>query len=414
MRFFSDFEKNNRLNDLLGSSVSVNLLSGILLIVVALLVPNSITVCLFSIENAKTILLLTVLAALTQTLSLNILSYFRAKENGKLYMFISLATAFTLIISVAIVLVIFNLGIEGVLYAQIFTFGIMWIMILVWIAFNHGLRLESVIFSKLIKFGSPLIFAMAGDLVINTIGIYLLGFFRNLEEVAIYALAFKIAQISIMVVVGPFQMAYEPYVFKNKNNTNLAENISRIISYVVLIYILSSFTILFVFKDLITLIAPLEYNRSYYLIFFILPGLGFTLFSYIGQSLLHIENKTRTTGTIVVFSTSVSLVLLFFSIKQFGIIGFIFSLNFYIILNSMLLYWLGNKVLKIKVDKIRLSISLLVGTILFISIYLLSGVNNFIYYPIVLLVLALILVILFKANFFTQGEKETIRSLIKI
>ena len=410
IRFFSEYETRNKLNVLLGSSISINLIAGFILIVIALVIPDSLISNLFNTETSSNLLSLTVLVALSQTLSLNILSYFRAKEMSKIYMIISLAAAIFLIFSVTLFLVVLELGIEGVLYAQILSFGLMWLLILFWITLKHGLKLKFDTLSKLFVFGSPLIFAMAGDLVINTVGIYFLGIFRNLEEVAIYTLAFKVAQISIMAVVGPFQMAYEPYVFRNKNAKDLAQNISRIINHISLIYIFISFAILFVFRDLISLIAPPDYANSYYLIFLILPGLGFTIFSYIGQSLLHLENKTRVTGSLVVFSTIISLVLSYFCIKIFGIYGFIFSINFYIILNSMMLYFFGNKILKINIDYFRISIALLIGIILFIIVYALSHYNNFIYYPIVLLVFTLILIVLFKSKFFTISEKSLMLS----
>ncbi len=300
IRFFADYEIKNKLNDLLGSSISVILTSGLVLIIIALSIPELVISQFFNTVVVSNVILLTVLVGLTQTLSLHILSYFRANDSGKTYTIISIVTAIFLLISTVVLLIILKMGITGVLLAQIITYGLMWFLIVIWLTIKHGFTLKAKTLNLLLRFGSPLIFAMAGGLLMNTIGIYLLGVFRSLEEVAVYSLAFKIAQISIMVVIGPFQMAYEPFIFKNTNNKNLSQIISKIITYISAIYIIISLGILFVFKDFIGIIAPTDYGSSYLLIFLILPGLGFNIFNYIGQSLLHLKNKTQTTGIIVV------------------------------------------------------------------------------------------------------------------
>ncbi|MCB9247698.1 MAG: oligosaccharide flippase family protein [Ignavibacteriales bacterium] len=68
----------------------------------------------------------------------------------------------------------------------------------------------------LFKFGYPLILATSGTILVTTSGNYFLGSFRNLEAVALLAVGYKVATIGIMILIAPFQLAYEPYVFSNK------------------------------------------------------------------------------------------------------------------------------------------------------------------------------------------------------
>jgi O-antigen/teichoic acid export membrane protein len=405
IRFFSDYEIKNKLHTLLGSSILIIFTSGLVLIFATFLIPDSFVSEFFNTIEISNIVLLTVFVGLTQTLSLHILSYFRAKEKGKTYAIISFGASIFLLLSTVVFLIVLEMGIIGVLISQILTYGLMWLLIFIWISFKHGLKIELNTLRELFRFGSPLIFAMAGGLIMNTVGIYLLGIFRNLEEVAIFSLAYKVAMICIMLVIGPFQMAYEPFVFKNKNDKDLAKNISKIITYISLIYILTALGILFVFRDFIGIIAPEDYGSSYYLIFLILPGLGFTAFNYIGQSLLHLKNKTKTTGTIVISTTLISLVISYFSVESFGIIGLIFSINFYLILNGLVLYSFGNSVFPIKIERIRLFVSVIIWIFLSYAIYFLSYYSGYIYYPTVSLIFGMAILLLFKSQFFSQEEK---------
>lgn len=412
MRFFAEYEVKNKISELLGSSTLINIFVGMAFLLLAVLLPDSLLFDLFDIDIIPNLLLFTVLVGVSQTLSLNILSYFRAKNQGIVYMIISLTTSIILILTTYLFLVTFNFGIIGVLWAQSISFITMWLIVLGWIIYKHGFRIKSKTILLLYNFGFPLIFAMSGDLIINTSGNYLLGYFNNLEEVAIFSLAYKIAAISIMVLIGPFQMAYEPFIFREKNNEKVKKLISSIATYISLAYLIVSVGILVVFKDLINIIGTSEYKDAYHLLFLLLPGIGATIFNYIGQSLLHFNNKTKVTGSIVLFSTVISMVMLYFLVKFYGTIGLIVSLNFYLLISSFLLLYFGIREVKITLEIKRLIIIALIGLVLFVIIYYLSYFNSFAFYFGSLFSLFITLFILYLSNFFMENEKTQFQKII--
>jgi len=412
MRFFSNYEKGNKVAELLGSSFLLNIATGLFFLGIAYFIPDSSIATFFSTETIPHLVFFTVLVGVMQTLSLTVLSYFRARNEGLKYMYVSFATAFVLISSTFLTLSVFNLGIMGVLYAQAFTFSFMWLIVLGIIIYNNGLTIKYSTFTQLLKFGFPLIFAMSGDLIINTSGNYFLGHFRTLEEVGAFSLAYKLASISIMVLIGPFQMAYEPYIFSNQNQPNLSKTIASIVTYITLIYVFISFTIIFVFKDLINLIGGSEYKDSYYLIFWMLPGIGFTALNYVGQSLIHMENKTKSTGLIIFISTIISFILSYFLTKTYGVYGLIFAINFYIVGSAIALFYFGYKEYPVKLEYKRLFVLSIIGIFLFIMVYILSFSSNYLYYSVSTIVPILILILLYKSRFFTNEEKNDFLELI--
>ena len=412
MRFFTTYDNNNKTGELLGSSFFIILFTGILFLIISLIIPDKTIADFFHIKVISKIIFYTVLVGVTQTLSLNILSYFRARNEGLYYMYISFGTAILLIASISIALIFFDLGIMGVLYAQAFTFAISWLAVLLFILFKHGLTIRISTLKTLFKFGFPLIFAMSGDLILYTSGNYFLGHFTNLEQVGLFALALKIAQISIMVLIGPFQMAYEPFVFSHQDDKDIAITISKIVTYVTIVFIIVSYGILYVFRDMIYLIGDKQYYPAYYLIFLILPGMGFTLLNYVGQSLLHMNNKTQITGKIVLVSTIISLIVTFFLTKYFGIYGLIFGINFYLIGSSVALFYFGYKEFSVNLEYGKLLIISIIGFFLFIIIYFLSFYSRIIYYTILALLPIIVLLLLYKSKFFTDDEKEKLWSSI--
>ena len=409
MRFFPEYENRKMIDKLLGSSIFLNIFTGSILITSSLFIPDSILSNLFHIDVIPNLVLVTVLAGVTQSLNRGILSYFRAKDQSVPFMIFSLITSLLMIATIYIFLVDLNFGVIGVLWAQIIITTSMWLVILFWIIYKHGISVDKNIFKSLIRFGFPLIFAMSGDLIINTSGNFLLGHFRNLDDVALYSLAYKIASISIMVLIGPFQMAYEPYIFKNKDNNNLKNIISKITTYILVVFIIISFGILYLSKDLIQFLGEGNYIQSYYLIFWILPGIAFNSLSYIGQSLLHIKNKTKITGLTIFVVTIISLIVSYFSINIYGLFGLVFSINFYLIVSSVALFYFGYKEIPIKLEFNRIFILFILGAIIFAATYILGFFNNYVYYIITLFQFFLIGYLLYKSKFFTLTEKENIR-----
>lgn len=407
MRFFANFDKDDKLGELLGSSLIITIFTGLIFLSSTLIIPDKTISNFFHIKAIPHVIFYTVLVGITQNLSLNIVSYFRARNEGFHVMLISFGTAILLIASISVSLIIFNLGIIGVLYAQTFTFAISWLAVLFYILSKHKFSIKPTTVTTLFKFGFPLIFAMSGDLIVNTAGNYLLGHFSSLEKVALFALAYKISQITTMILIGPFQMAYEPYVFGNQNNTDIARTISKIVTYVTIAFVIVSYGILFLFRDLIYLVGNNEnYFSSYYLIFLMLPGMGFTLITYIGQSLLHMNNKTQTTGKIVLVSTILTLIISYFTTKYFDIYGLIFSINFFLIGSALLLFYFGNKEFPIKLEYKRILFISLIGIFLFIAVYVLSFYSRIIYYPTLTILPIILLLLLYKSKFFADDEKE--------
>ena len=406
MRFFSEYQSSNKLNDLIGSSTFINIVVGILLLGISFFIPASYLSKLFQVEVLENVIILTILVGIFRTLSLNILSYFRAKNQGVNYMIISIVSSVLLIISTWIVLKYFDWGINGVLFAQIFTYGLSWLFVLVWIIIKDGLKITSHTSKLLFKFGYPLILATSGTMLVNTSGNYFLGAFRSLENVAVLAVAYKVASIGIMVLIAPFQLAYEPYVFNNKNNPELKNIISKIITFISLAYLLVGILILYVFKYLMNIIGNGGYSDAYVLVIFLLPGLGFTALNYIGQSQIHLKNKTKTTGFISFIVTIISIIITYFSTKFYGSFGTAFGINTYLIISGFALFYYGNKEFRISVDLKRINIILIVGLLVLTAFYFLSFQSYLVFYTISSILIVVVLFGFLFSKFLLNNEKE--------
>jgi O-antigen/teichoic acid export membrane protein len=412
VRFLQEFKEINKIGLLLGSSLFVNIFSSVVLMLIATIFLVPFFDQIITSENSLYIILFTSFTAIFQTLSLNIISYYRAQNESLKFMLMSIGGAVLLIITTLFLLVYLGMGIEGVLLAQILTYSSIWAVASFFIFIKHGISISKSTVKKVLKFGFPLIFATSGDLITTTTAVYFLSYFHGLQEVAIYSLGFKLAQIAIMVLIGPFQMAYEPYVYSQKDNPRVKKIISQLTTYLVLSFSLISFLLVFFLKDLMIFLFDANYSSSYFIIFFILPGMGFIGIQYIAQSMLHLKNKTNVTGTTIAFVTLISVLFNYILILNLDITGLIISYNFAMGLTTFILFKYGLKVFPVKFEINRIILGIFIFVILLTTVGLLRNTPFYIYYSFPIIELIIICYFLFKSNFFSSSEKLIINNFI--
>jgi O-antigen/teichoic acid export membrane protein len=250
---------------------------------------------------------------------------------------------------------------------------------------------------------------MAGGQIGGASTIYIISYYVSLEQVAIYSLANKIAAISLMILILPFQLAYEPFVYANNKTEGIKTVISSILTYLMLCFSFLAFAIVFIFKDVVPLIAPPEYYPAYSLVFLFLPVFAANGVYYIAESLLNIKNKTKIVGTVVASFTVLHLILNFFLIKAWGIYGAIISLYITRIGMVLVLFIAGFNFFPIPVEWKRLSISGLLMALFLCSVYFLQKTNDFIFYSCIPAFAVVVLIYIYFGNFCNEREKAIIK-----
>jgi len=405
IRFSNEYEKENETGLLLGSSILINLLSGFIISIVSLFLIKALFELSFNISTGLQYSILMIGSSIFQCYSLNLLSHFRAINKAKFFIIISITQTIIYLFTTILFVIRFGWGINGVFLAQIFSYGFFWVILLFFIIKDNKLKASKSTIKKLIKFGSPLIFARGGDLILDAFMLYTIGYFVNLAEVGIYSLAVKIASILLVLLIVPFQLSYEPYIYSQLEEKELPERISKIFTYLILVFVFSAIILLTLFKYFITIIAPPEYYPSYYLIFFIIPIYAFRGINSISQTLIHIQKRTNITGIIVFIFTVVAIIPGYFLIKNFGIYAAILISNLYWFSVSFVLFIFGQKLYPIKLESKRLIYLITIYLSFNIIIYSLSYTKILIFYPIISALLILVFYVLLKINFFDIKER---------
>lgn len=412
IRFASEYEGKNLMGCLLGSSILINIAGGLILASVSMLLLKPFFRSIMQTDQVSQYIVLICGVAISKCLWEHILSYYRARNDASQFIAACLPTLLLLVILTLVFLPILHQGVKGVLMAQIITYAGVFLFVLLKVFSKIGIGISMQLISKLLRFSLPLVLVMSGNLITDTSAMYFLSYFRGLEDVAIYSLGYKVAQISSMVFILPFQLAYEPFVYANIDTPDIRSTIAKLLTYLMIGFSFVALGIVFISRTLLPFIAPPEYSSAYLIVFLTLPGMAFRGINYFGQSLLHVKNKTYVTGIVVVLFTILSVILNYLLISIYGIYGVVFVFNFMYISTALLLMILGMKTFPIPLEGKRLGIS---GALLFsflLLVFFLHQTEAYIYYSIIPIVTCATIILFYFLGFFDQKEKLFIRSIL--
>lgn len=414
MRFANEEDNKSQEGLLLGSSMVLNILGGLLITGMIFLFLAPFLGKVLHTADLNLYLLLSCASALFQSLFTQVLTFYRAKNHPVKYMLASLLSAVLLIFLSFILIKGYGLGIKGALQAQIITYGSLWLLISSLVFYQHGLGVSGRVVKKLLFFGFPVLFVMAGDLITDSSALYCLSYFRSLEEVAIFSLGYKIAQIAAFSFILPFQLAYEPFVFSNYNKPDISIVIGKILTYLVIGFIMIASTIAFFSRGLLQILAPPEYFIAYIPLFLLLPGIIFRGIYYIGNSILYVRNRTYITAVIVTVFTTLSIAMNYLIIPLWGIVGVIVVFNITIMVTAISLMAVGTKSFPIILEKKRLIIASFLLLFSLSYIYLLYNTTPYIFYCLVPFMIVSLFPFLYIVDFFDEKEKFYLKNLIQM
>lgn len=401
-------EKKEETGSLLGSALLIHLGGGAAVSALVLLLAPFFQ-AVFHTRHLHDLLWATCALALVQSLCLQILSFYRARNEGGRYMLASLSAFFLVLLSTVLCLTIFSFGVWEALVAQCFGYGLLGVVVFADVFPRTGLGFSSHHLRALLKFGVPLAVGMSADFFTVASTFFFLSYFVSLEAVAVYSVGFKLAQIAGIVLILPFQMALEPFLFSNLDKPGIGAAISRLLTYLMVAFVFVAFLIAFFSRELVALIGPPEYAGAYLLVLLLLPASAFRGIYYVGESLLHARNRTQITGTLLGGSALASTVLNVVLVSSAGVLGAVLAfvlLNVFIGLSAL---YFGLKVFPIPLEKARLGLcaGLLAGLLAFTL--LLHDAQSYIYYSALPLLAGAGVAVLLLGRFFHPRERLLVR-----
>ena len=173
------------------------------------------------------------------------------------------------------------------------------------------------------SYSIPLIFSSISVFVSTYVDRVMITKFLGLEDLGYYGVAFRIASLAFLVM-GAFQMAVTPLIYKYSEDVTTPKEISQVFSIFCAMASLILIGSVFFGKTIILLVLNNSYEQSakifpYMMIYIFLGGM------YIFSPGISLAKKTRLIAVITIFGALLNTILNYISIPIFGFYGAIYS-----------------------------------------------------------------------------------------
>lgn len=238
-------------------------------------------------------------------------------------------------------------GLWGVLYAKTIILGVLFLYAILVVFRTNHVKPSLANYFKLVKYGGPLLLMVLVAPVLTFSDRFFLRLFISLEEIGVYSIGYKFGMLINMILVIPLQRSWKPMMYKLGLSEEKQTYFRDILFYFGIVGGLFSLGIIFFSQPVISFFATEAYlpaTAIIPLVTFAYYVNGFQQFFSAGAAL---KDKTLRLGTVALFGIMSNLLLNFFLIRAYGVMGAAWSTLFSYTLLTGLVYQTSQRVINI-------------------------------------------------------------------
>jgi O-antigen/teichoic acid export membrane protein len=256
---------------------------------------------------------------------------FQVSQNSMSFLYFNLLGLFLNIFMTWIFISKLNLGMDGRLFAIIFSTFILSLISIFSLCNEHliNLKFDKSYLVDAFIYSAPLIFHSISGAIIGLSDRFLISKLIGMDATGIYSVAFQISA-SINLLSTAVNNAFVPRLFNNLDNLNLNKN--EIVKYTYYWYgILTVVFLIYVtFQDFFHRIVMLFISKEFYGVFDLLPYLFlatiFNSFYLAVVNYLFYMKKTLIITIVTVIISVLNVLLTYFFLNWFGLVGASYSM----------------------------------------------------------------------------------------
>ncbi|MFO7891894.1 MAG: oligosaccharide flippase family protein [bacterium] len=390
------YKKNPNKKTLISTAYYTLAIISIIFSIILLTFSNNLSLLLFSSIKFTNALRSFILFSLFQTLTIIPMTKLRIEERSGKFALIAGANFLLVLLLNLLFIYHFNLGINGIAYANAIASLIFFIVYFIIINKDLILSFSFTELKDMFEFGIPLIPASLFSMILMMSDRYLVKYYLGLEKVAIFGVALRIGTIMGLAVTS-FQKTWPAVMFKIAKEKNGSLVFARLFTIFILLLITFGMIIILFSNEIITIFTTPKYLEANSLIPFIIISFIFYGVNYFTSIGIQVKKKTYFYPIIIGIAAIINISLNIFLLPLYGIKAAAFSrfISFFILSNSILLISLKYYRIKYEVKKLIILtiISCFLGFIgynLYIEHFILNIIIKFL-----LIVIFLITMILF-------------------
>lgn len=248
---------------------------------------------------------------------------FQVKEKGKNYLYLSLTILIFRVLPVIWYVVFLNEGAVGMLKGAMIGNGLTLLFLIPITIKQINICFDLSIFKSTLRYCLPFIPMILSAWVVNMSDRIFIEQYYSTKEVGIYSLGYKIGEAVKFLSVS-ILMAYNPLFFKLANSLDqkkAKEKLYKINSIIVFVVLYITFIVAFFSKDIIDLLFSSEYRDAYKIIPIIALGFFFVQLISLQNLSFYQTKKTVTIMTLNIITAIINIILNFLLISKYSYFG---------------------------------------------------------------------------------------------
>jgi O-antigen/teichoic acid export membrane protein len=274
-----------------------------------------------------------------------LLNQFRWELRSREYALISIAYALLTLISASVFCIWQDMGLRGVMLAQLFA-ALLTVLLSLWLLRRtFGLEFDANKLLGMLRFSSPLVPAGLAVFISLYLNRFALNHFGSLEDVGFFGVGSRIASLAALLILG-IQAALMPMVYQHHRDPQTPRNIARIFGWFSGVALVGCLFLGVFASELLMLFATPKFMAGAELVIVLAPSLLISQM-YIFAPGIAIAKKTHWQLWVTLFSAVVSIASNWILVPIWGIWGatlsaMLSSLVFFVswLYLSQRLYWI--------------------------------------------------------------------------
>jgi O-antigen/teichoic acid export membrane protein len=302
----------------------------------------------------------------------------------------------------------------GIFQANLLSAAAMFLVLALSFFRRVRMRLSWVQMKALLLFGIPLMPTQIASWVLTLSDRYLLKYLVTLKEVGVYTLGYNLGFVVNLLIVGPFSVAWGPFMYKVARGKGASETYARTLTYIGLVSATIALLLSLFAPLLVRVIAP----PAYYPAHRIIPLVAFSYVLYgmyfVFTAGLNITKRTYYFPLIVGLAAGLNIVLNLILIPRYRMMAAAGSTFFCYLLLALMTGFCSQRFYRVRYEYARL-----LKIAMALAIVLAAGLATHSYSGLSGLVLKVLLflmfpVLLYVFSFFREGEVTKLLGIIKL
>jgi O-antigen/teichoic acid export membrane protein len=319
-------------------------------------------------------------------------------------------TVFVLALNIYFIAVL-KMGLGGFLWSSVLMTGIQMALLCGWLVRAVGMHFRMDELRQILKYGWPLTFANLAVFTLNFSDRFFLQHLRSLDEVGVYAVGYKFGFIMNFLLIAPFVTMWHPRMFSIHAQSDHPRIFGRIFALYSFLLMYAGLGLSILSPEMLRFMVAREFYSGQQVVPLVAFAYVFWGIGFYAQLGLYLTNRTGLIGTVGVGAAILNIVLNYFLILHYGMMGAAWATLLSFVAIAAASYWLSQHVLPLPLSLGRV----VAGLVLCMALYSIPrwwsvGSLGVILAEKVLL-LAVFPVLLWKTGILSQGEMGTLVEL---